>query len=661
LVELLLLVRGRSAMASGVASMTVDDAATEMKVVVDNGGGGVAGGGVGESAVVARSRRAMVAEERIARDEWDLEAWQSLVADAQTRKFSSDDPPAPDYERFLKQFPTAARLWKIYAEHSRKELVKGVTGEEALHEGKARVRDIFDRGTRFCPTSVELWRSYTDFTRHYIGRPEAAALYEQALTSSGLDLSAHVIWTDYRDFLASAQDLDDAAKRQMVRKIYERMMRMPINNLDAIWREYEEFENLGGNRDLARGKLQENNGRYVASRAEARARKTRRENLSSNALAVPPGTSARDDEQARQWKKFLAAERSNPHTLDQKDLGDRVTHAFECALAVLYRYPDAWCEAARYQLDLGRVENAVSLLHRGIEALPASELLTFEIASLEESRKNKETARAFFEQLINTNPSALAYIQFMRFLRRCDSVEASRKMFTRARKDIRNVSYHVYVAAALMEFQLNREPKVARNIFELGLKTFPESIQFALEYIDFLWNNNEDSYLRVIFERVLSRLPAVPETTLVWNRFVQYEQTFGDATSFEATLRRCKDAMGDGYARSWTDVCLDRYRFRDLLPMALDETHGPAVTERRSGATSSLTNVGRSSKNSRSMCSPWNHAPLKMSPVLRWVRPFFPTAAPVFYPPSLPHMHEKTHTHTRSPLRETIFAYCHYR
>lgn len=42
----------------------------------------------------------------------------------------------------------------------------------------------------------------------------------------------------------------------------------------------------------------------------------------------------------------------------------------------------------------------------------------------------------------------------------------------------------------------------------VGLKKFPECVDFALEYIDFLWNQNDSEYLKVTFERILKTLPA---------------------------------------------------------------------------------------------------------------------------------------------------------
>lgn len=53
-------------------------------------------------------------------------------------------------------------------------------------------------------------------------------------------------------------------------------------------------------------------------------------------------------------------------------------------------------------------------------------------------------------------------VQFLRFLRRTEGVEAARKYFLDARKSP-NCTYHVYVAYAMMAFCLDKDAKVIRD------------------------------------------------------------------------------------------------------------------------------------------------------------------------------------------------------
>lgn len=55
-----------------------------------------------------------------------------------------------------------------------------------------------------------------------------------------------------------------------------------------------------------------------------------------------------------------------------------------------------------------------------------------------------------------------------------------------------------------MEFYCTKEPKVAVNIFELGMKKFKTSPEFILQYLDFLSHLNDTNNTRVLFERALT-------------------------------------------------------------------------------------------------------------------------------------------------------------
>lgn len=84
----------------------------------------------------------------------------------------------------------------------------------------------------------------------------------------------------------------------------------------------------------------------------------------------------------------------------------------------------------------------------------------------------------------------------------------------------------------------------------VGMKKFPECVDFALEYIDFLWNQNDSEYLKVTFERILKTLPAQvrPRTSdMVW-RFLS------------ASFFRSGCGIGSCCLR-----CLDLPRYEDLL------------------------------------------------------------------------------------------------
>lgn len=86
-------------------------------------------------------------------------------------------------------------------------------------------------------------------------------------------------------------------------------------------------------------------------------------------------------------------------------------------------------------------------------------------------------------------------------------------MFKKAREDIRS-RYHVFVAAALMEYYCSKDKDIAFRIFELGLKRFGGSPEYVMCYIDYLSHLNEDNNTRVLFERVLSSGGLTPQLSV---------------------------------------------------------------------------------------------------------------------------------------------------
>lgn len=147
----------------------------------------------------------------------------------------------------------------------------------------------------------------------------------------------------------------------------------------------------------------------------------------------------------------------------------------------------------------------------------------------------------------------------MKFARRAEGIKSARLIFKKAREDIRS-RYHVFVAAALMEYYCSKDKDIAFRIFELGLKRFGGSPEFVMSYIDYLSHLNgtvfsrflpsfrgvlfiisiaEDNNTRVLFERVLSSGGLTPQLSVeVWNRFLEFESNIGDLSSIVKVERR---------------------------------------------------------------------------------------------------------------------------
>ncbi|KAJ7523484.1 hypothetical protein O6H91_18G051600 [Diphasiastrum complanatum] len=504
------------------------------------------------------------ARERINTYKYDIDAWTTLASEAQARPISE---AAPLYEELLATFPTAAKYWKAYVEAH----ISTNSDDAAKH--------IFSRCLLNC-LHIELWKCYIRFIRKVNdskgqdGRDETKKAYDFMLGRIGMDIAAGPMWLEYIAFLRTAPvtaPQEDSQRMTSVRKAYQKAILAPIHHVEQLWKEYENFEN-SISRALAKGLLAEYQPKHFSARAVYRERKKFCERIDQNMLAVPPTGSIKEEQQLTAWKQLLAFEKANPQRLEPSALTKRVAFTYEQCLMYLYHYPDVWYDYATWHAQNGSPDSAVVVFQRALKALPDTTVLYYAYAEFEEARGSIKEAKRVYESLLrnSSTANALAYIQYMRFTRRTEGSEGARKIFFEARK-APACTYHVYVASAAMVLCIDKDPKAARTIFELGLKKYIHEPAYVLEYADFLCRLNDERNVRVLFERALSVLP--PEESIeVWNCFMAFEQLYGDIPSMLKVEQRRKEALSqtgdDGVAAAESSLqqLITRYRFLDLWP-----------------------------------------------------------------------------------------------
>ncbi|XP_015698786.1 cleavage stimulation factor subunit 77 isoform X2 [Oryza brachyantha] len=502
-------------------------------------------------------------------DIYNVEAAEILANEAQLLPIAE---AAPIYEKLLATFPTAAKYWKQYV-----EAYIAAKDDEAT-------KQIFSRCLLSC-LQINLWRCYINFIRRVNdkrgseGLEETKKAFDFMLNYVGNDVASGPVWMDYIAFLKSMPSMtpqEESHRMTTVRKVYQKAILVPTNHVEQLWKDYENFEN-SVSRTLAKGLLSEYQPKFNSAKAVYRERKKYIDDIDWNMLAVPPIGSYKEEQQCMAWKRLLAFEKGNPQRIDATTANRRVTFTYEQCLMYLYHHPDIWYDYATWHAKNGSMDSAIKIFQRAVKALPDSEVLKYAFAELEESRGAIQPAKAIYDSLIaeNVGKTSLAHIQYIRFLRRTEGIEAARKYFLDARK-LPSCTYHVYVAYATMAFCLDKDAKVAQSVFEAGLKRFMHEPGYILEYADFLCRLNDDRNVRALFERALSLLP--PEESIeVWKRFAQFEQTYGDLSSMlkveqrrkEALSRTSEDALS-ALENTLYDV-VSRYSYMDLWPCSTKE------------------------------------------------------------------------------------------
>ncbi|KAI3448085.1 hypothetical protein Pfo_004750 [Paulownia fortunei] len=497
-------------------------------------------------------------------DKFNVEAAEILANEALRLPISD---AMPIYEQLLATFPTSAKYWKQYV-----EALMAVNNDEAT-------RQVFSRCLLNC-LQVPLWRCYIRFIRKVNdkkgieGQEETKKAFEFMLNYVGADIASGPVWMEYIAYLKSlpAQTtLEESQRMTAIRKTYQRAVVLPTHHVEQLWRDYENFEN-SVSRALAKGLVAEYQPKFNSARAVYRERKKYVDEIDWNMLAIPPSGSSKEEMQWMAWKKLLSFEKGNPQRIDNASANKRIAFAYEQCLMYLYHYPDIWYDYATWHAKSDSRDSAIKVFQRALKALPDSEMLKYAYAELEESHGAAQAAKKVYECLVGdgVNATALSHIQFIRFLRRSEGVEAARRYFLDARKSP-NCTYHVYVAYAMMAFCLDKDAKLAHNIFEAGLKRFMHEPSYILEYADFLCRLNDDRNIRALFERALSSLPP-DESVEVWKRFTQFEQTYGDLASMLKVEQRRKEALcrtienGESTLENSLQDVVSRYSFMDLWP-----------------------------------------------------------------------------------------------
>lgn len=442
------------------------------------------------------------------------------------------------------------------------------------------------------------------------GAVEVKNSLEFALDRVGQDLNSGHIWIEYIGFLQAlekdsaayasvlgkaAEGQGEAAKIAALRRTYHRALVIPTSALDTIWSMYESFENSLGNKTLAKRSLDEWRPRYHASKSVYKERKQLCDALDTRMLPLPPGKGgAAQMHAAGKWRDYCRWERRNPGEVDESTYQARVILAYEQALSYLIHFPDTWLDyASWHQSDKGAgIDAAISVLDRGRQALPSALVLHFAAADLEETNSNLENARSIYEQLISlpdakissnveeggqTEESVLtpelktlAWIQYMRFVKREDGVMAARKLFLRAKK-WEGLQWQAFVASARLEWANDGKDHIPRNIFELGLKSFIQIPGYVLEYVKFLQGIGDLANARSLFERALTACNP-EESGLLWEGYIAFEAECGTLSTVMALESRRRESLksAEQDALDPLHLALLKYKFGNLLPGEAD-------------------------------------------------------------------------------------------
>ncbi|ELU44944.1 mRNA 3'-end-processing protein RNA14 [Rhizoctonia solani AG-1 IA] len=349
--------------------------------------------------------------ERLKRDPLDTSAHQRLIGIAEA---SGDvEKIQSAYEGLLDAFPNATSAQIAYLNHF---LTPALFSKAEL---------LFSRFLR-SSISPELWKFYLAYVRRTnsaIADPQTREVvkkaYEFALLHIGHDRAAGDIWREYIDFVKAGEaktTWEEQQKMDALRRLYHRAVVIPLENVEQLWRELDQFEN-GLNKITVRcvtssllnrvPKLVNNINDHDSNPHEKAAAPPRDPAIPAPPdfnLPTPPAWTESDRAAVQGWKAYVKWEESNPLDLeDTAALHGRVSAAYRkaCAVAELMASCSDRYLAYNWANASGKPDDAMAILKQAMEANKSSFLLHFAYNEICEVQKKYPEVHSTFEGLVN--------------------------------------------------------------------------------------------------------------------------------------------------------------------------------------------------------------------------------------------------------------------
>ncbi|KAJ2745040.1 mRNA 3'-end-processing protein rna14 [Coemansia sp. BCRC 34301] len=131
----------------------------------------------------------------------------------------------------------------------------------------------------------------------------------------------------------------------------------------------------------------------------------------------------------------------------------------------------------------------------------------------------------------------LSWIMYLRYVQRAEGIDAVRQLLRRPRSDPSGyLTYHLFVAAAQMEYHVAKKPGVAAKLFEFYSKLYSDQPEYIVEYLSYLINSGDDTNARALFERFQGT--STGDSDDIWSTFADFEYNYGDLGSIAKLDKR---------------------------------------------------------------------------------------------------------------------------
>ncbi|KLO08580.1 Suf-domain-containing protein [Schizopora paradoxa] len=369
---------------------------------------------------------------------YNTSAWNALITFAES---SGDVEKIKEaYDALLAKFPNTPSAQINYLSHF-------LTNSSSF----AYAESLFARFLRTSP-SVELWKFYINYVRRVntgpATRDTVGKAYDFALNHVGQDKDSGEIWAEYLQFLKAGETAttwEEQQKMDALRRVFQRAVQIPLENVEILWKDYEAFER-GLNQITAKKFMADLSPAHMTAKTKLRelrklvlplASQTSSSSSSSSTpsripldLPSKPIFSSSDRSLVGSWKAYLKWEEGNPLELGEGSVPSvnaagatqtgganatsnsavqerererererttfisRVQGVYRKAVGKMRFFAEIWFMGYTFLLGVGKQDDALSFLKQGIDANPSSVILNLALAESLELSANSASSDA---------------------------------------------------------------------------------------------------------------------------------------------------------------------------------------------------------------------------------------------------------------------------
>ncbi|KAF9586178.1 hypothetical protein BGW38_008895 [Lunasporangiospora selenospora] len=471
----------------------------------------------------------------------DFDAWEELLrlVDRQDGGFGPEAPPANIsnvrviYDAFLGRFPLCFGYWKKYS-----DLVFLSIGVDSAIE-------VFERGVKSIPNSVDLWVQYCSFVMEQKPNDRAATeqLFERGSKCVGMDFMPHVFWDKYIEFLEEKSETTKAVQ------LLEHIIKIPMHQYARYFEKYSQLvasrplnelipeerlaaykNQLGAGQESKEG---EEDAPQETSQTEEQLEAQIRQLIMESATQVYTNTAMEtnkrwpfeaeikrpyfhvkpmDMPQLSNWRRYLDFEETE---------GDvqRIRILYERCLVTCALYEEFWLRYGTWTRSQNNVDQLQDVYSRAVHFVPSTNPSTrLLLALVEEERGEFEDARQHYKTMLGFLPGHIeTIVRFASFERRVSPKDLeSAELVYASQLGLENVDELTQTAIVTLYakflWQIKKDAEGARAIFKTGEGKFASKFYFS-NYVKFEKDQDGDDYeerVSNVYEQ--ARLSSLPES-----------------------------------------------------------------------------------------------------------------------------------------------------